>query len=85
MHKLPGYAYFDHSAHVSAGVGCMSCHGSVNHMEVVRQVEPLSMGWCLDCHRNPASHLRPREEVANMNYHQSESYKIMAEEKAEIA
>ncbi len=82
VHKIPDYAYFDHSAHLSAGVGCISCHGTVNHMEVVRQVKPLSMGWCLDCHRNPAPHLRPVQEVTNMNYHQSENYKRMAEERA---
>jgi len=84
VHKIPDYAYFDHSAHVSAGVGCKSCHGNVNQMEVVRQVEPLSMSWCLNCHRNPAPHLRPVQEVTDMNYHQSESYKRMAEERAKM-
>jgi hypothetical protein len=82
VHKLADYAYFDHSAHISAGVGCVSCHGRVDQMQVVRQEKPLSMGWCLDCHRNPAEHLRPQSEVTNMNYHQSESYKLMAIEKA---
>ena len=47
------------AAHIRVGVGCKSCHGRVDQMEVVRQVEPLSMGWCLECHRNPAPHLRP--------------------------
>ncbi len=82
VHKVGDYAYFDHSAHISAGVGCVSCHGRVDQMQVVRQQKPLSMGWCLDCHRNPAPNLRPREEVTNMNYHQSESYKKMAVERA---
>lgn len=82
VHKVPDYAYFDHSAHVSAGVGCISCHGSVEQMQVVRQEKPLSMSWCIDCHKNPESHLRPVGEVTNMNYHQSENYKKMAEEKA---
>lgn len=59
VHLLPDYAYFDHSAHLSAGVGCVSCHGRVDQMEVVRQVQPLSMGWCLECHRDPEPHLRP--------------------------
>jgi hypothetical protein len=45
--------------HIKAGVGCASCHGRVDHMEIVRQVEPLSMGWCLECHRDPTSHIRP--------------------------
>ena len=60
VHLLPDYAYFPHGAHVDAGVGCASCHGRVDQMEIVRQVEPLSMGWCLECHRNPAPHLRPK-------------------------
>lgn len=81
VHKVGDYAYFDHSAHVSVGIGCVSCHGQVNHMEVVRQEKPLSMSWCLDCHMNPAPHIRPVSEVTNMNYHQSESYRKMAEEK----
>jgi hypothetical protein len=66
VHDLPDYAYFDHSAHVSRGVGCVSCHGRVDKMEVVYQAEPLSMGWCLDCHREPERHLRPVEYVTDM-------------------
>ncbi len=59
VHLLPDYAYFNHAVHVAAGVGCTSCHGRVDQMEIVRQVEPLSMGWCLECHRDPTPHLRP--------------------------
>ncbi len=66
VHMLPQYAYFNHAAHVRAGVGCASCHGRVDQMEVVRQVEPLSMGWCLECHRAPELHLRPAEDVTKM-------------------
>ncbi len=68
VHMLPDYAYFNHAAHVTAGVGCASCHGRIDTMEIVRQVEPLSMGWCLECHRNPAPHIRPLDEVTNMEY-----------------
>ncbi len=68
IHKTPEYAYFDHSAHMRASVGCVSCHGDVRQMEVVQQVEPLSMGWCLDCHRDPAPHLRPASEITNMTW-----------------
>jgi hypothetical protein len=68
VHNLPDYAYFNHAAHVRAGVGCVSCHGKIHEMEVVMQVEPLSMGWCLSCHRNPAPHLRPTDEVTNMEW-----------------
>jgi len=68
VHNLPDYAFFNHAAHVRAGVGCVSCHGRVDQMEVVTQAEPLSMSWCLDCHRNPAPRLRPPEEVTNMEW-----------------
>ncbi len=68
VHNLPGYAYFDHRPHLRAGVGCASCHGRIDQMEVVAQAQPLSMSWCLDCHRNPAPFLRPAHEVTNMDW-----------------
>lgn len=68
VHNLPDYAYFNHSAHINAGVGCISCHGNVAEMEKVMQVKPLSMGWCLDCHRNPDAYLRPVDQVTNMKW-----------------
>lgn len=70
VHDLPDYAYFDHSAHVNNGVGCVTCHGRVDKMgaEGVQQVKNLSMGWCLECHRSPEHHLRPRDEVTNMTW-----------------
>ena len=68
VHKSPDYVYFDHSAHINVGVGCASCHGNVAEMEVVAQFKPLSMGWCLTCHRNPDDHLRPASEITNMTW-----------------
>jgi hypothetical protein len=68
VHDLPDYVYFNHSAHVRRGVGCVSCHGRIDTMEVVSQQEPLSMGWCLDCHRNPERHLRPTEYVFQLDW-----------------
>jgi len=68
VHKLPDYAYFAHNAHLAAGIGCVSCHGRIDEMEVVTQAEPLSMRWCLDCHRDPAPHRRPVAEVTNMKW-----------------
>ena len=68
VHKLPDFAYFNHAAHVSHGVGCASCHGRVDQMDVVRQVQPLSMSWCLDCHREPEKHLRPPDQITNMDW-----------------
>ncbi len=68
VHLLPQYAYFNHSLHLNAGIGCISCHGNIAEMEKVQQMQPLSMSWCLDCHRNPDPHLRPVDQVTNMNY-----------------
>lgn len=66
--KLPDYAYFDHSAHVNRGVSCKSCHGDIHKMRKVYHAESLSMAFCLDCHRSPEKHLRPLEEVYNLDY-----------------
>src|SRR5262245_45318492 len=62
VHRVADYAYFDHSVHLAAGVGCVSCHGRVDQMDVVRQDKPLSMGWCLECHRDPTPNLRPKDQ-----------------------
>ena len=68
VHDLPDYVYFNHSAHLTAGVSCVECHGRVDRMEQVHQVGELSMGWCLDCHRNPAGRLRPVELVTRLDW-----------------
>ncbi len=68
IHKLPDYVYFNHSAHLSAGVSCVTCHGRVDQMIRVKQVEPLNMTWCMDCHRNPAPNIRPRELVTRLDW-----------------
>jgi hypothetical protein len=51
VHNLPAFSCFDHRPHVTAGVACQECHGPVENMERVRQVSDLSMGWCVNCHR----------------------------------
>jgi hypothetical protein len=68
VHNLPDHVFFDHSVHLSAGVGCVSCHGRIDQMEVVTQAEPLSMGWCLDCHRSPEENLRPLDRLTDMDW-----------------
>ncbi|MCL6546698.1 MAG: cytochrome c family protein [Bryobacteraceae bacterium] len=68
VHRLPDFVYFNHSAHVNAGVSCVTCHGRVDQMIEVKQVEPLHMAWCLDCHRNPAPKIRPVELVTKMDW-----------------
>ncbi|NNE70469.1 MAG: cytochrome c3 family protein [Rhodothermales bacterium] len=68
VHQLPDYAHFAHNVHITNGVSCQTCHGRIDQMEVVELVEPLSMGWCIECHRQPELYLRPNEEVTNMEY-----------------
>lgn len=68
VHMLPDFAYFDHSVHLSADIGCISCHGRIDQMDKVKQVEPLSMSWCLDCHRNPNEYIRPNISVTDMSW-----------------
>jgi hypothetical protein len=52
VHNLPDYVYFDHRAHVAAGVTCQDCHGPVEAMQRMEQFASLSMGWCVNCHRD---------------------------------
>ncbi len=72
VHDLPDYVYFNHSAHVTRGIGCASCHGRIDKMDEVNQVNTLSMGWCLECHRNPEKFLRPLETITQMDWKSGE-------------
>ncbi len=69
VHNLSDFVYFNHSIHVQKGIGCATCHGPVDQMPLVWKAEPMTMEWCLDCHRQPERYIRPREEVFNMRYH----------------
>lgn len=68
VHDLPDFVYFSHEIHINKGVGCKSCHGPVDEMPLMYQNATLQMEWCLQCHRDTATVLRPREEVFNMQY-----------------
>ena len=68
VHKVPDYAYFNHAVHVRRGVSCVSCHGKINEMEVVWHTEPLTMSWCLECHRDPWPRLRPADKVTDLDW-----------------
>ena len=65
VHKTPDYVFFNHAVHVNRGISCVECHGRVDEMEVVEHAKPLSMSFCLECHRNPEAYIRPPEEVFN--------------------
>lgn len=67
IHKLPDYAFFNHSRHVNAGIDCASCHGEVETQGVIVQKEPLTMGWCLDCHRAPEDHVIRTREITGVD------------------
>jgi hypothetical protein len=84
VHMLPDHAYFSHAVHVNANVGCASCHGRVDQMEIVRQVEPLSMGWCLECHRDPTDHIRPEGvSVTQMDWQPTDESRAAAKKRLE--
>lgn len=68
VNDLPDYVYFNHSIHVAKGMGCATCHGRVDQMPLMRQVNSLQMEWCLDCHRAPEKFVRPRSEIYNMQW-----------------
>lgn len=68
VHDVPDFVYFNHSIHVNKGVGCETCHGRVDMMPLMMQVQSLNMEWCLACHRNPEPNLRPQSEIFTMGY-----------------
>jgi hypothetical protein len=68
VNGVPDFVFFNHSIHVTKGVGCITCHGRVDLMPQVHQVQPLLMAWCLECHREPEKYLRPKERVTDMEW-----------------
>jgi len=68
VNDMPDFVYFNHAIHVNKGVGCVSCHGRVDRMARVYQVESLTMSWCLGCHRAPEAHLRPLSAITDMRW-----------------
>jgi hypothetical protein len=65
---LPDFVYFNHQAHVRRGVGCSDCHGQVEHMARVEKAQPMTMDWCLDCHRQPQAHVRPLDHITDIHW-----------------
>ena len=81
VHDLPDFVYFNHEAHVNAAVGCESCHGRIDQMVKVYQAKPLTMEWCLECHRNPGQYVRSFENLTKMGYEapEAERKKVLAD------
>lgn len=65
VHRVPEYAYFNHSVHVNKGIDCENCHGNVRQMEVIQQSHSFTMGACLDCHRNPHERMPKMKGIIN--------------------
>jgi hypothetical protein len=80
IHEAPDYVYFNHAVHVARGVSCVECHGKINEMEVVYHAKPLSMGWCLDCHRAPEKFVRDPKLVTNLDWQHPGGEKARIEE-----
>lgn len=68
IHQTPDYVYFNHSVHIARGVSCVECHGQINEMDVVKHAKPLSMGFCLDCHREPEKFIRDPKLVTQLDW-----------------
>lgn len=68
IHRVPDFVYFNHSVHVTRGISCVECHGRIDQMDEVYHAKPLSMSFCLDCHRDPGSKLRPLDKVTDLNW-----------------
>lgn len=68
VNSLPDFVYFNHSIHIAKGFGCTTCHGRLDQMPLTAKTASLQMEWCLNCHRNPAAYIRPREFVFSMDY-----------------
>lgn len=88
VHDLPDFVYFNHSIHINKGIGCASCHGQVDQMTQIYKAETLQMQWCLDCHREPERHIRPRDKVYDMSYQRPQNQmelgrKLVAEYKVQ--
>lgn len=68
VHDLPDFVYFNHSIHINKGMGCSTCHGPVNSMNLTWQAQPMNMTWCLNCHSQPEKYIRPKSEIYNVEY-----------------
>jgi len=68
VNRLPDYAYFNHSIHITKGIGCSSCHGAMDTMQLTYAAQSFKMEFCLSCHRAPENFVRPQQEVWNMEW-----------------
>src|SRR5215467_11369612 len=79
IHRVPDYVFFNHSVHVRRGISCVQCHGRVDEMDEVRHDQSLTMGFCLNCHRDPAAFIRPENKVTDLGWQWSTNADVAAE------
>ena len=72
VHDLADFVFFNHAIHVNNGVPCAECHGRVDTMPLTWRAEPLTMQWCLGCHRDPSRRLRPSDAITAMEWRPEE-------------
>jgi hypothetical protein len=77
--RLPDYVYFRHDIHIAKGVGCVTCHGRVDRMPLTVKARAFTMQFCVDCHRDPAPHLRPQDRITDMTWKPQDARAIGAE------
>src|ERR1700760_4670548 len=65
VNRLPDYVYFDHHVHVRNNVPCAACHGALQDMPLTRAAAPMTMQWCLDCHRAPERRMVPADRIVD--------------------
>jgi hypothetical protein len=68
VNRLPDYVYYNHSIHITKGIGCSTCHGPVDQMQLTYRANAFEMKFCLNCHRNPERYVRPQDEIWNMEW-----------------
>jgi hypothetical protein len=71
VNDLPDYVYFNHAIHIAKGVGCASCHGDVQAMPLMHKAQTFTMGFCLNCHRDPGPNLRPKAAIFDTGWHRT--------------
>jgi len=77
IHNLPDFAYFNHAQHVSvAGIECQTCHGPVEEMEIMYQYSPLTMGWCINCHRDTNVKVKDNQYYEKIHDELSKKYGV---------
>jgi hypothetical protein len=79
IHKTPDYVYFNHAVHVNRGISCVECHGQIDKMEEVYHAKPLSMAFCLECHRDPAAKIRPPDKITDLNWKWNDDPNVAAQ------